>query len=263
VVLFADLSGFTALSERLDPEEVSLVMHGLLGELADVVYRYEGYVDKYIGDAIMALFGAPIAHENDAERAVLAALDMLKVTARRSDDSDHLLSIRVGLNQGEVVAAHVGSESRQQYTVMGDTVNVASRLEGAAAPDSVLVSQSVYERIGSRFETEAVDPVTVKGKAEPLQAYRVVRYRPSTPAPTQATTPFVGRDEELALVVRHRGRGWRWKEPTRERGALAGRPAARPSRGRVFADRSPGEPIRLGRSLSPVDRRSGRRGARR
>lgn len=200
VVLFADLSGFTALSERLDPEEVSLVMHGLLGELADVVYRYEGYVDKYIGDAIMALFGAPIAHENDAERAVLAALDMLKVTARRSDDSDHLLSIRVGLNQGEVVAAHVGSESRQQYTVMGDTVNVASRLEGEAAPDTVLVSQSVYERIGSRFETEAVDPVTVKGKSEPLRAYRVVQYRPSTPAPTQEATPFVGRDEELAQV---------------------------------------------------------------
>ncbi len=200
VVLFADLSGFTALSERLDPEEVSLVMHGLLGELADVVYRYEGYVDKYIGDAIMALFGAPIAHENDAERAVLAALDMLEVTARRSDDSDHLLSIRVGLNQGEVVAAHVGSESRQQYTVMGDTVNVASRLEGEAAPDSVLVSQSVHERIDSRFETEAVDPVTVKGKAEPLQAYRVVRFRPSAPAPTREATPFVGRDEELALV---------------------------------------------------------------
>ncbi len=198
VVLFADLSGFTALSERLDAEEVSLVMHGLLGELADVVYRYEGYVDKYIGDAIMALFGAPIAHENDAERAVLAALDMLEVTARRSDDSDHLLSIRVGLNQGEVVAAHVGSESRQQYTVMGDTVNVASRLEGEAAPDSVLVSESVYERIGDRFETEAVDPVTVKGKAEPLQAYRVVRYRPSTPAAKQEMTPFVGRDDELA-----------------------------------------------------------------
>ena len=200
VVLFADLSGFTALSERLDPEEVSLVMHGLLGELADVVYRYEGYVDKYIGDAIMALFGAPIAHENDAERAVLAALDMLKVTARRSDDSDHLLSIRVGLNQGEVVAAHVGSESRQQYTVMGDTVNVASRLEGEAAPDSVLVSQSVYERIGSQFESEAVDPLTVKGKAEPLQAYRVIRYRSSKPAPTHEATPFVGRDEELALL---------------------------------------------------------------
>lgn len=200
VVLFADLSGFTALSECLDPEEVSLVMHGLLGELGDVVYRYEGYVDKYIGDAIMALFGAPIAHENDAGRAVLAALDMLEVTARRSDDSEHLLSIRVGLNQGEVVAAHVGSESRQQYTVMGDTVNVASRLEGVAAPDSVLVSQSVYERIGSRFETEAVAPLTVKGKAEPLQAYRVIRYRPSTPEPTQEATPFVGRDEELALV---------------------------------------------------------------
>jgi class 3 adenylate cyclase/tetratricopeptide (TPR) repeat protein len=199
VVLFADLSGFTALSERLDPEEVSLVMHGLLGELADVVYRYEGYVDKYIGDAIMALFGAPIAHENDAERAVLAALDMLEVTAQRSDDSDHLLSIRVGLNQGDVVAAHVGSESRQQYTVMGDTVNVASRLEGEAAPDSVLVSQSVYERIGSRFETEAIDPVTVKGKAEPLRAYRVIGYRPSKPASTHEATPFVGRDEELGL----------------------------------------------------------------
>ncbi|MGH7570341.1 MAG: adenylate/guanylate cyclase domain-containing protein [Gemmatimonadota bacterium] len=200
VVLFGDLSGFTALSERLDPEEVSLLMQGLLRELANVVYRYEGYVDKYIGDAIMALFGAPIAHENDAERAVLAALDMLEVTARRSEGSTHPLSLRVGLNLGEVVAAHVGSEARHQYTVMGDTVNVASRLESAAAPDSVLVSRSVFDRIGFRFETEEVPPLTVKGKAEPLQAYRVLRYRPATTAPGSESTVFVGRSEELAAL---------------------------------------------------------------
>lgn len=200
VVLFADLQGFTALSERMDPEEVSLLVQRLLGELAEAVHRYEGYVDKYIGDAIMALFGAPIAHENDAERAVLAALDMLRALERRNEGADHKLSLRVGLNLGEVVAAHVGSGSRLQYTVMGDAVNVASRLEGAAEPDTILVSRSVHERVASRFDTEEMPPVTLKGKSEPLPVHRVVGLRPfprTAPAPR---TPFVGREEELKKV---------------------------------------------------------------
>lgn len=200
VVLFADMSGFTAMSEQMDAEEVSFIMQGLLSDLADVVYKYEGYVDKYIGDAVMALFGAPIAHENDAERAILAALDMLQVTARHNRETNHQLSLRVGLNLGEVVAAHLGSSSRHQYTVMGDTVNVASRLEGAAALDSVLVSESVFRRVESSFEFEKVPPLTVKGKAEPLQAYRVVRYRTGPSDEPGRASPFVGRETELRRV---------------------------------------------------------------
>ena len=200
VVLFADLKGFTAMSEQLDPEEVSLIMQRLLGELSDSVHRYEGYVDKYIGDSIMALFGAPLAHENDAERAVLAALDMLQVVARRNEGAAQSLSLRVGLNLGEVVAADMGSEGRGQYTVMGDTVNVASRLEGAARPDSILISQSVYERIYHLFETEDVPPVTVKGKAEPLRVHRVVGRRGAGDSHGPKRTTFVGRETELETL---------------------------------------------------------------
>jgi class 3 adenylate cyclase/tetratricopeptide (TPR) repeat protein len=200
VVLFADLKGFTAMSEQLDPEEVSLIMQRLLGELSDAVHRYEGYVDKYIGDAIMALFGAPLAHENDAERAVHAALDMLEAVARRNEGAAQPLSLRVGLNLGDVVAADLGSEGRVQYTVMGDTVNVASRLEGAAQPDSILISHSVYERIAHRFDTEEVPPVTVKGKSEPLRVYRVHGVRAASDIRAGTQTAFVGREKELASL---------------------------------------------------------------
>jgi class 3 adenylate cyclase/tetratricopeptide (TPR) repeat protein len=197
VVLFADVSGYTAMSERLDPEEVSLMMQGLMRELADAVYRYEGYVDKYIGDAIMALFGAPVSHEDDPERALLAALDMLQVTARHRDRGSEI-HLRVGLNIGDVVAAHMGSEMRLQYTVMGDAVNVASRLEGKAEPDTILISHALYERVSTVFETVEVPPVTVKGKAEPLRVHRVVRYRPAPVDGDRIRTPFVGREPELA-----------------------------------------------------------------
>jgi adenylate cyclase len=205
-VLFADLKGFTAMSERLDPDEVTLLMNILLQALAGAVYDYEGYVDKFMGDAIMALFGAPLAHENDAERSVLAGLSMLSVIRNFNETAETPLAIRVGINLGEVVAAHLGSESKLQYTVMGDTVNVASRLKSAAALDSVLVSAAVHDRIGARFETEAVAPLTVKGKAEPLRTFRVVRYRPSMPRRSQTSTRFVGRDSELTALESFFGR---------------------------------------------------------
>ena len=204
VVLFADVSGYTAMSERLDPEEVSLMMQGLMRELADAVYRYEGYVDKYIGDAIMALFGAPVSHEDDPERALLSALDMLQVTARHRERGSEI-HLRVGLNIGDVVAAHMGSEMRLQYTVMGDAVNVASRLEGKAEPDTILISHALYERVSTVFETEEVPPVTVKGKAEPLRVHRVVRYRPAPVDGDRVRTPFVGRETELAEMESYLG----------------------------------------------------------
>lgn len=198
-VLFADLKGFTAMSERLDPEEVTLLMNVLLQSLSGAVYDYEGYVDKFIGDAIMALFGAPLAHENDPERAVLAGLAMLEVIVRHNETSEIPLAIRVGINLGEVVAAQLGSEMRQQYTVLGDTVNLASRLETAAEPNTILVSEAVYRRVADRFEAEELPPLTVKGKAEPVRAFRISKYRPP-PAGPRSETPFVGRDAELERV---------------------------------------------------------------
>jgi len=199
-VLFADVAGYTSYSESLDPEEVSFFMHGLLRDLADVVYRYEGHVDKFMGDAVMALFGAPIAHENDPERAALAGLAMLETVERRSDESGVEIGLRVGINLGVVVAGEVGSGEGGHYTVMGDAVNVASRLESAAEPGTVLASEEIHRRIAARFETEEVPPLELKGKSGLIRAFRIVSYRPSTPHRVRSETPFVGREKELAAI---------------------------------------------------------------
>ncbi len=200
VVLFADLKGYTALSEKLDPEEVTLLMNALLQRLAGAVYDYEGYVDKFIGDAVMALFGAPLAHENDAERAVLSGLAMLEVMADHNATAETPLALRVGIHLGEVVAAHLGSEMQLQYTVLGDTVNVASRLESAAEPNTILVSEAVQSRVEDRFEELELPPLSLKGKSEPVRAFRIVRYSGGGVAPARAWSPFAGREEELSRL---------------------------------------------------------------
>jgi adenylate cyclase len=204
-VLFADLKGFTSLSEGLDPEEITLIMNPLLQSMARVVYEYEGYVDKFTGDGVMALFGAPLAHENDAERAVLAGLRMLDAIARHNETSPYTLALRVGVNVGEVVAAQLGTEMRLQYTVLGDTVNVASRLEGAADPNSVLVSDAVRRRVAFRFDMVELPPLTLKGKAEPFRAFRVEGVRRGSGRTTD-DTPFVGREAERARIEAVLGR---------------------------------------------------------
>ncbi|MCK5438709.1 MAG: AAA family ATPase, partial [Gemmatimonadetes bacterium] len=207
-VLFADIKGFTSMSEVMDPEEVTLLMNPLLMSLADAVYDYEGYVDKFMGDAVMALFGAPLAHENDPERAVLAGLGMLEIIERHSQSSDVPLALRVGINVGNVVAAQLGSEMRLQYTVLGDTVNVASRLETAAEPNTVLVSETVYQRISDRFVAEEVPPLTLKGVSEAVRAFRIVGYEESTAETRFERTPFVGRDEEITTIQAFLQRAW-------------------------------------------------------
>ncbi|HET6362321.1 MAG TPA: adenylate/guanylate cyclase domain-containing protein [Gemmatimonadota bacterium] len=202
VVLFADLSGFTAMSEKMDPESVTILMNRLLQDLAAAVYEYEGYVDKFIGDAIMALFGAPLAHEDDPERAVLAALAMQDAVTRHNETSDIPLALRVGINVGEVVAAHLGAGGRMQYTVLGDTVNVASRLESQAKLHKVLVSEPVYRRVDHRFEANEVPPLTLRGKSEPVRAFEIGAVRAAAGAGRLTETPFVGRVEELLELGR-------------------------------------------------------------
>ena len=200
VILFADLSGFTSLSEAMDPEDVTLLVHRLLRGLSDVVYEHEGYVDKFIGDAVMALFGAPLSHEDDPHRAVLTGLAMQEVVARHNRASEQPLALRVGIHVGEVVAAHLGAGGRMQYTVLGDAVNVASRLEGRAEPGSVLVSESLYRRVAEQFEAQEVPPLALKGRAEPVRGYRIGGIRSAPRAEREAETPFVGRDAELARL---------------------------------------------------------------
>ncbi|MBI6546785.1 MAG: zinc ribbon domain-containing protein, partial [Cyanobacteria bacterium NC_groundwater_1444_Ag_S-0.65um_54_12] len=181
-VLFADVSGFTTMSEKLDPEQVTEVINAFFKVLTEPIYQFGGIVDKYIGDAIMALFGAPVAHEDDPERAVMAAYEMRKAARVFADKlaatTGIRLMVRIGLNTGLVVAGAVGGQQRQDYTVMGDTVNLAQRMESAAPIGGILVSQETYRLTQQLFEFKARELIHVKGKAAPVYTYEVIGLLP-------------------------------------------------------------------------------------
>ncbi len=201
-VLFADLSGSTALAERLDPEDLRQIMGSLFGALAREIQHYGGTIDKYIGDAVMAVFGAPIAHEDDPQRAIRAALAIQAALARQSDSLQRRyavrLALRIGVNSGEVVAGLLAGDVPSAYMVTGDTVNTAQRLESAAPPGGILVGESTYRLAHHAFAFQAVAPLKVKGKSEPVVAYRVLGRRDE--ALDRDTPPFVGRDAELVRI---------------------------------------------------------------
>ncbi len=207
-VLFADISGFTALSEQLDPEEVAAVTNEVLKDMAEAVYKYEGYVDKFLGDSVMAVFGAPIAHEDDAERALRAAIEMRERLERfnrsRMAKLAEPLSLHIGVNTGMVVAGNVGSDLRISYTVLGDTVNTASRLEGASEAGQILVSRDTYRLAREAFTFLAVEPIRVKGKRNPLTVYELYRSRIS-PGKSRGlhdlSYAFVGREHDMAQLM--------------------------------------------------------------
>lgn len=208
-VIFADISGFTGLSERLDPEEVASFVNDCMKELVDAVYQYEGMVDKFIGDCIMAVFGAPIALEDDAERALRASLAMRErlegFNRRWIDKLEEPLSLHIGINSGTVIAGNVGNDLRMSYTVMGDTVNVASRLEGAATHGQIFVSQSTHRLTSGAFQFRALDPISVKGKKEPLTVYELIdaKIQPDKIRGLEGlVAPLVGRDWECKAICK-------------------------------------------------------------
>ncbi|MFN2616537.1 MAG: adenylate/guanylate cyclase domain-containing protein, partial [Thermoleophilaceae bacterium] len=165
-VLFADLSGYTAVAERLDHEAVKTLVDRSLRRLGEEVERYGGTVDKYIGDNVMAIFGAPVAHEDDEERAVRAGLGMQAAMEEVNLDLPDGVEfdLRVGINTGEVLAGAVGDG----YTVIGDTVNVAARLQAAGRVGTVTVGEGTYRATSSEVEYRMLDPLHLKGKAEPV-----------------------------------------------------------------------------------------------
>jgi len=177
-VVFADISGFTALSERLDPEDVASLVNDCLKELAQAVYQYEGMVDKFIGDCIMAVFGAPIALEDDAEHALRATIAMRenlqRFNRRWIEKLGHPLNVHIGVNTGMVIAGNIGNDLRMSYTVMGDTVNVAARLEDAAKGGQIFVSRNTYRLTRGAFAFQEMDPIKVKGKQDPLTVYELL-----------------------------------------------------------------------------------------
>jgi class 3 adenylate cyclase/predicted ATPase len=199
-VLFADVSGFTAMSETMDPEEVSETMNALWARLDAAITSHGGTIDKHIGDAIMALFGAPTAHEDDPERAIRAALDMQAELRAFAEAQRHPLRMRIGINTGPVLLGAVGTTA--EYTAMGDTVNLASRLEHAAPVGSILISHDTYRHVRGVFDVQALEPITVKGKVEPIQVYVVRAAKPRAfRVPTRGVegieTRTIGRKAEL------------------------------------------------------------------
>ncbi|MCH8345893.1 MAG: AAA family ATPase [Chloroflexi bacterium] len=206
--LFADAIGFTPISERLDEEEVYDLMQGCLGRMMDAVHRYEGTVTQFRGDGVMALFGAPIAHEDAARRAVAAALEMQKSLDEYATEVKQRHPIecrfRVGLNTGPVVVGKISDNLDMDYTALGDTVNLASRMEELAEPGTVYLSEDTYRAVQDYFECESLGALTVKGKAEPVVAYRVVRETAVRTrfeaAAERGLTPFVGRDQEQTVL---------------------------------------------------------------
>jgi class 3 adenylate cyclase/tetratricopeptide (TPR) repeat protein len=200
--LFADLSDFTAMSERMDPEDVKALAHRCSEQMSAAVRSFGGTVVNVMGDAIVAVFGAPVAHEDDAERAVRAGLAIRDCQLSGSTDPAAVpLRVHVGINTGEVVAGLVGPEERRDYTVMGDTVNTAARLMSAAAAGTVLVGEETYLSTRQRIRYDQVPPVDAKGKDRPVLAWAALEARNLPRERPLGTAPLVGRDDELALLT--------------------------------------------------------------
>jgi adenylate cyclase len=204
-VLFGDVKGFTAMSEDLPPEEVTGIMNECFDALTEVVVKYDGWVAKFIGDAIMTAFGWPTAHEDDPVRAIRAALEMqqalTKFAARLKTTRGFELAMRIGINSGQVFVARVGGKGFEKIDLMGNTVNLASRLEHEARPGSVLVGETTYRLAQHAFEFEAVPPMDIKGQTGKVKAYVPLGHKVGAPeVKGGGKLRLIGRGSELALL---------------------------------------------------------------
>ncbi len=178
-VLFADICGFTAMSESSRAKEILELLNEYFELLVEIVFRYEGTLDKFIGDEMMVIWGAPKSHEDDPVRAVQAALDMQAAmetfNKSRTDLGDHMIQIGIGINTGQLVAGYIGSTQTMSYSVIGDTVNTASRLCSVAKEGQIVVSGNTCSYIKDRFQVTKLPPIQLKGKVKPVQAYQINR----------------------------------------------------------------------------------------
>jgi class 3 adenylate cyclase/tetratricopeptide (TPR) repeat protein len=208
-VLFCDIANSTGLAERLGPE----AMHSVLNKFFDIalaeVHRYEGTINQFLGDGFMALFGAPVAHEDHARRAVLAALELQRVLREKATDFDLLqgrtLAVRMGLNTGLVVVGTIGDDLRMDYTAVGDTTNLAARLQQVAEPEMICLSETTRRFVSPYFECEALGERTLKGKTVPVVVYRVLRAHSDPTQSRSETRPvgskLIGRDAEFTQLL--------------------------------------------------------------
>jgi len=208
-VLFADVANYTSISEKLDPEEVHQIMDGAFKILMDEIHRFEGTINQFTGDGVMALFGAPVAHEDHAQRACFSALSIQNAVSKYSESVKNNFGIdfvmRVGLNSGPVVVGAIGDDLRMDYTAIGDTTNLASRLENLAKPGSVLISKNTHKLVMDYFELNLMGKIQIKGKEESEEAYEVIK--PSKietrihAATAKGLTKFIGRKNSMTDLM--------------------------------------------------------------
>ncbi len=175
-ILFIDIVGFTALSETMQAEEINMFLNQYFTRMTDIIFRNEGMLDKYIGDGLMTVFGAPVKMADHAERAVRTALQMRLELARMVDQAtpDKEFSIRIGINSGQVLAGNIGSPLRMDYTVIGDAVNIAARLEAMAGPNQILIGEETYLRTKGKFRMEKIGPRKIRGRQNEVTVYEVL-----------------------------------------------------------------------------------------
>ena len=208
-VLFADVANFTSLSEKLDPEEVHTIMDGCFKILMDEIHKFEGTINQFTGDGVMALFGAPVAHEDHAGRACHAALSIQKAMGdygqKVARDYGAEFKMRIGLNSGPVIVGAIGDDLRMDYTAVGDTTNLASRMEGLAQPGTVLLSKNSYRLVKDYFDLNPLGKRDVKGKEKAQEVFELVKAGGAATrleaAETRGLTKFVGREDSMAALI--------------------------------------------------------------
>lgn len=201
-IMFADISGFTSFSENTDPEQLRDLINSCFHQMVPIIQEHGGQIDKFIGDEIMALFGAIRANEDDARRAISAAAEMLSAIKAFSRANSVSWNLHIGINTGLVVTGMVGSSSKKEFSVIGDTVNIAARLAGQAQSGEVLVGEKTFLLTRNCFDYEPIHGVTLKGKSEPLNVYRLKGPRRIDSAGLTASalhSPLIGRDAEAGM----------------------------------------------------------------
>jgi adenylate cyclase len=194
-VLFADIVGFTTMSEKMSPAAVSLLLNDYLSRMTDIIFKYEGTLDKYIGDAIMAVFGAPLEMEDHAVRAIRAGLEMQERLEEFNTERKEgpTIRIRIGINSGKAVAGEIGSVNKKEYTVLGDTVNTASRLESSVAkPGMVVIGENTFEMAKGQFEFKSLGKATLKGKEKEVAVFEVLGPAGAAESARATATPSPG-----------------------------------------------------------------------
>jgi class 3 adenylate cyclase/tetratricopeptide (TPR) repeat protein len=199
------LVGSTALAEQLDPEEFHHIVRAYQDACADIISRFDGYIAQYLGDGLLVYFGYPGAHEDDAQRAVRTGLEIMAALPQLSARLRHRVHARVGIHTGPVVVGEIGGGARREHIALGETPNIAARLQGLAGTDEVLISAATYQLVADFFEYQPLGPQRIKGLSTPLSLYRVVgessvhsRFEVSLKT---GLTPLVGREEERALLL--------------------------------------------------------------